>query len=121
MSKIKIKNSRPNNSIGKKPVDLSGIKLLLRLNKTINKWEDSKNTDSALFLKHPAKAIWANIVVGISRGVGFVLGVSIVGAFVVTLLGWFLNHFISIPIIGKYIAVIVEQVQEYINNKPNGM
>lgn len=92
-------------------------RILSKLEKLINNWEEAKNTDTFIFLSHPRKAIWANIVIGISRGVGFVIGVSIISVVVLTLLGWLLSHFVTIPVIGEFIAIIVKHVQEYLENK----
>ena len=94
-------------------------KMLVKLNRLVENWEEARNTDSALFFKRPAKVIWASIVIGISRGVGFVIGVSIVSSIVIAVLGWVLAKFVSLPIIGEYIALIVEHVQQYLNNGNN--
>jgi len=80
-----------------------------------NNWEEAQNTDTYLFFKNPKKAIWANLSIGISRGVGFVLGVSIIGVLVSMIIGWLLARFVTIPIIGEYIAIIVQSVQEYLS------
>ena len=92
-------------------------KILFKLEKIIKTWEESKNTDTYIFLTQPRKAIWANIDIGVSRGVGFVVGVSIVGVIVLTILGSILSHFATIPVIGEFIALIVEHVQEYLEHK----
>ncbi|MBN2011127.1 hypothetical protein JW960_17400 [candidate division KSB1 bacterium] len=94
-------------------------KMFIKLNRLINNWEEARNTDSAMFFKRPGKVLWANMLIGMSRGVGFVIGVSIVGALVVTILGWVLGKFVSIPIIGEYIAMIVAHVQQYLNSGNN--
>lgn len=89
-------------------------KVLFKLDKLIDNWEQARTTDTAHFLARPLKAIWINMVIGISRGVGFVIGVSVVGAVFIGLMGWLLSKFVSLPIIGKYIAIIVELVQHYL-------
>ncbi len=91
-------------------------KVLLKLERLVEAWEEARHTDTILFFQKPIRVIWANLVIGISRGVGFVLGVSVVGVLVVTLLGWVLSRFVSLPIIGQYIAKIVEYVQHYLSN-----
>jgi len=92
-------------------------KLLFKVEKLINNWEKAKSTDTYIFLSQPGKAIWANIVIGISRGVGFVIGVSIVGVIILTLLGSVLSHFVTVPVIGEFVAMIIEHVQKYLGDK----
>ena len=89
-------------------------KFILKLEKMISNWEDAKATDTHLFINHPFKTIWANIVIGVSRGVGFVFGVAVVGAILLTILGWIMSKFVSFPLVGEYIAIIVKHVQEYL-------
>ncbi len=101
----------------KSPIKPTNTKILLKLEKLIDKWEEARVTDTHIFLTNPKKAIWANIIIGISRGVGFVLGVSIIGGIVLTIIGSVLSKFASVPLIGEYIAMIVQQVQEYLKNK----
>ncbi len=91
-------------------------KTIVKLERLIENWEEARHTDTAHFFKKPFRVIWANLVIGISRGVGFVLGVSIIGAVAVAILGWVLGKFVSLPIIGQYIATIVEYVQQYLSN-----
>ena len=91
-------------------------RLLVKLERLINRWEGAKNTDTYLFIKNPRKAIWANLIIGISRGVGFVLGVSSVGVIVTAIIGWVFSYFVTIPVIGEFIATIVKSVQEYLRN-----
>ena len=92
-------------------------KMLIKLERMINNWEEAKNTDTYIFLSHPKRAIWANMIIGVSRGVGFVIGVSIISVVLLTILGSLLSHFVTIPIIGEFIALIVESVQEYLGNR----
>lgn len=84
--------------------------------KIISKWSAARITDTYMFLKRPWKTIWANVIVGISRGVGFVIGVSIIGVLLITLIANVLSQFVSIPILGEFIAMIVKSVQTYLKN-----
>ena len=101
----------------KKRKRVSAPKILLRLEKLIDRWEDARNTDTLIFLMNPKKAIWANIIIGLTRGIGFLLGVSFIGVLIITIIGSVLSHFVSIPIIGEFIGIIVKQVQDYLGNK----
>jgi hypothetical protein len=94
-------------------------KMLNKLDRLIENWEEARNTDTALFFRRPAQVIRANLVIGISRGIGFVLGASIFGAIALTILGWILSRFVSLPIIGKYVAMIIANAQHYLTNGGN--
>ncbi len=96
---------------------VSSPKILRQLEKLINRWEDAKNTDTLFFLSNPKRAIIANIMIGLARGIGFVFGVSFIGVLLITVIGSVLSHFVSIPIIGEFIGLIVKQVQDYLGNK----
>ncbi len=84
--------------------------------KIVSKWSAARITDTYMFLKRPWKTIWANVIVGVSRGVGFVIGVSIIGVLLITLIANILSKFVSIPVIGEFIALIVKNVQTYLKN-----
>jgi len=63
------------------------------------------------FVRSTSRLFWTNFLMGLARGIGFVIGMSIVGAIVVGL--W--NEMISVTGIGKFIARILEEVH---NSKP---
>lgn len=56
------------------------------------------------------KLLWVNLISGISRGIGIGIGVTIITALII----WILQKIVTlnIPIIGEYIADIVEIVQK---------
>jgi hypothetical protein len=66
-------------------------------------------------MKHPKKIIAKNLLAGIARGVGIAIGFSV---FLVTML-YFLKALgaLNIPIIGDYIADIVEIVQAQLEGR----
>lgn len=71
------------------------------------------------FKQNPRKIILVNLVIGLSRGVGFVLGVSVFGTMILGLLTWILSNFLDIPVIGKFVADIIESAESYLkNNQP---
>ena len=70
------------------------------------------------FKLNPRKIIFVNLVIGLSRGVGFVLGVSIVGTIALGFITWVLSSFVDIPVIGKFVADIIESADIYLKNKP---
>lgn len=59
---------------------------------------------------HPWQIIWRNFVAGMARGFGVAVGMTIV----VAVAAFLLARAIDIPVIGAFIAQIVEVVQEYL-------
>ena len=58
--------------------------------------------------RRPWKLFWVNVLAGMGRGLGFVLGATVL----VALILWFLRPFFSIPVLGKWIAKIADVVRE---------
>ena len=65
-------------------------------------------------LNNPKRLIWPSLIGGIFRGVGIVIGVTIVTSSLVYVLK--LIGALNIPIVSQYIADIVEQVQRHLEN-----
>lgn len=80
-----------------------------KLDKIAAHTEHAEIAEYVHMMKHPRKIIFKNILAGIARGVGFAIGFTV---FLVTLL-YLLRALgaLNIPIIGDYIADIVEIVQ----------
>ncbi|WP_156043198.1 DUF5665 domain-containing protein [Paenibacillus sp. UNC451MF] len=80
-----------------------------QLNHLANKMEQTQIADYVQLLNSPRKLIFANLLSGISRGVGIAIGFTI---FATTIL-YFLKMLgaLNLPIIGDYIADIVQHVQ----------
>ncbi|OQA91357.1 MAG: hypothetical protein BWY26_01015 [Elusimicrobia bacterium ADurb.Bin231] len=70
--------------------------------------------DVIRFVKKPWRLIWINFLIGIARGLGFFLGVTILGACILVAL----NKMVDLPVLGKHIANIVNAVQEQLANMP---
>ncbi|RKQ83649.1 DUF5665 domain-containing protein [Brockia lithotrophica] len=67
--------------------------------------------DALYTLTSPRRVIWLNFLAGISRGLGITIGATIVFFVVVVLL----RHFVTLPVIGKFIAQILDFVDVYRN------
>ncbi|MEK7375681.1 MAG: DUF5665 domain-containing protein [Candidatus Margulisiibacteriota bacterium] len=61
-------------------------------------------------LNRPWKLFWVNLLAGTARGLGVAAGMTAVFALVTFVLINFLKSFIQIPILGSYIAQLVEFV-----------
>jgi len=66
------------------------------------------------FIKKPWPLIWINFLIGLARGFGFFLGMTILGALVVVALHWMMD----LPLIGRYIAVIITAVKQQLAQMP---
>jgi len=67
--------------------------------------------DALYTLTSPRRVIWLNFLAGISRGLGITIGATIVFFVVVVIL----RHFVTLPVIGKFIAQILDFVDVYRN------
>lgn len=69
--------------------------------------EKMKLAEYVKLLESPWKLLWVNFTSGVARGLGIGVGFAILGAFVV----YVLKSLVTVPVIGNYIAEIVEIVQ----------
>ncbi len=83
-----------------------------RLHATIEKLSDAmeKANFSAYVevLQNPWKVFRLNLLFGTARGLGMMFGMTVV----FTLFVYTLSHLVDLPLVGKYIAVIVKAVHE---------
>lgn len=71
--------------------------------------EHSGVADYIQYLKSPWRIFWTNLLAGISRGLGIILGMTVVLG--VSL--WVLSQMESLPVIGEYFGTIQNQITEY--------
>lgn len=85
--------------------------LLLRQIDDLNKnLLESNLIEIAQLLGNRKKLLWTNLISGMARGIGIGIGVTIITAILVILLQKLVT--LNIPVIGEYIADIVEIVQK---------
>ena len=60
------------------------------------------------YIRHPVRLFFLNVLAGMGRGVGFAIGVSILAALII----FFLRRIVNIPYIGKFIAQLLDVVEE---------
>ena len=95
------------------------IRAVKRFEKILLESRQNQMAEYYEFSINPRRIIFVNMVIGMSRGVGFVLGVSVVGTMVLGLLTWILSGILDIPVIGKFVAEIIESAKSYLqNNQP---
>ncbi len=81
-------------------------KAIEKLNEILQK---SNITELAYILENKKELIKRNILAGIARGIGIGIGVTVITAILIILLRKIVA--LNIPVIGEYIADIVEIVQ----------
>jgi hypothetical protein len=62
----------------------------------------------AEFLSSKRRMFWTNFLMGMGRGIGFAVGLSIVGALFVGV--W--NEFVSVTGLGRFLARIIEEIHK---------
>lgn len=80
------------------------------INKLIKTMEKANLVELNYILGNKKEIIIRNLFAGISRGIGIGMGVTIITAIIIILLNKIVK--LNIPIIGEYIADIVEIVQK---------
>ncbi len=77
--------------------------------KIIKSFENASVDEYIRYLKSPWRIIWSNLLAGIARGIGFILGVTVVLGAVV----WFVAQMVDVPLIGEYFQTIEQSISEY--------
>lgn len=63
------------------------------------------------YLANPWRMMWVNFIAGIFRGLGAVIGASVV----IGLMVWLLSLFVNLPYIGKYADQVGQEIQHYVD------
>lgn len=84
------------------------------LNKLALIMERMRLSEYLELIQNPRRLIFMNFVAGVARGFGFVMGMTVLVA--LALFG--LSKMVDLPLIGKYIAKIVEIVHQELSNRP---
>jgi len=82
------------------------------LDKIATHLERANFGEYAELLLKPWKLMWINFMAGLFRGLGMAIGMTVVFAVVIFVLAAVLRQFIQVPIIGKFIADLVD----FVNN-----
>lgn len=68
-------------------------------------------------IARPWKFFWFNFLAGLFRGLGVAVGMTVVFAIVIYVLAGLLKHFIDIPVLGGFIADLVDFVNSATQNR----
>jgi len=82
---------------------------IMNINKLADIFERMNLADYLTNMTKPKRVIALSFAIGIARGLGFVIGMTMVFGLVLVVLG----KMIDLPLIGRYIAEIVDLVNEY--------
>jgi hypothetical protein len=80
-----------------------------KLAKDVEESSTGKSLGEIEKYKISGKLIWTNFLIGLARGLGMAIGLTIL----VALLIYILNQLIDLPLIGKWIAKLIEIIEQY--------
>lgn len=86
------------------------IKIEKKIDKLIKDLENKNLMEVSYTMGNKKQIIIKNLIAGISRGVGIGIGITIITAILVLLLQRIVE--LNIPVIGKYLADIVDIVEK---------
>lgn len=90
--------------------------LSTRIDQLAANMEKSQVAEYVNLMQRPWKLILKNMLAGLSRGVGYAIGISFFAATIVYILQWV--GALNLPIVGDYIADLVRVVQKQLEIKP---
>lgn len=68
-------------------------------------------------ITRPWKFFWLNFIAGLFRGFGLAVGMTVIFAVALYLLAAVLKHFIDVPVLGSFIADLVDFVNSSANTR----
>ena len=92
-------------------------KLDQNVEKLATYFEKANFAEYVQLMTRPWKLFWFNFLAGLFRGLGTAVGMTVVFAIVIYMTITVLAKFIDIPIIGSYIAQLVQFVNQSLMNK----
>lgn len=110
------------NSPTREDIDKNNKKLklleasIVKLNDIMEQSHWISVAETTEMVKRPWRSVYLNFLIGLSRGVGFAVGLIVLGTIVVYLLLQLLKNLGEVPVIGEYIADIVHYVQNSLDN-----
>jgi hypothetical protein len=68
------------------------------------------------YMKSPWRIIWANFLAGIFRGLGIIVGMTVVFAILIAIL----NQMVDWPLIGEYFGMVKNMLEQFSNGQEFG-
>ena len=107
LASIEKKIAKDEQSLAK---DVAHLKQISKEIKTVTKiLKGTGFSDFVKYLRSPWKIFWTNFLGGVFRGLGIIVGMSVVFA----LLLWVLSQFVDYPLIGEYVQEVQKQLIQY--------
>jgi len=85
-----------------------------RLHKLSAYLEKVNFTEYAQMMEKPWKLLWINFVMGMARGLGVVVGLTVVTAVAFIILAKLVGPLLSVPVLGSFLAEIIKATQQYL-------
>lgn len=83
-----------------------------QLKKVIKNIESVGLADYIQYLQSPFKIFWTNLLAGIARGFGIVVGMSVVVGLVI----WILARLVHFPLVGEYFQKMTDEINTYVES-----
>lgn len=88
-------------------------KIEQQLTKVSNNIERTQIADYVDLMNRPFKLLWRNLLAGVARGIGSVIGIAVFATLILYMLQ--MLGALNLPIVGDYIADIVRIVQKQLD------
>ncbi len=98
------------------PEQEAKYRLEAKVDELIIAMEKMKLAEYVEYLHNTRKMLMINLMAGVARGLGMAIGFTVLGAVVLYLLQKIV--LLNLPLIGNFIAEIVEMVNEHMKTKP---
>ena len=84
--------------------------------KQIKKLVTTEHLEFLNLIKKPFRLIWINFLIGLARGLGIAIGMTILAAFITYFSIQILLKMVDLPIIGEWVAKVVSVVRQSLSN-----
>lgn len=110
----KTTDRKPSTTIEKEKVALhTEVEALRQQKKQFKKisqsFQESGFADFVRYIKSPWRIVWMNFISGVFKGVGIIVGATVVIALII----WLLGFFVDFPLIGDYISDLKTTLESY--------
>ncbi len=76
-------------------------------------FEELEVSEFIKYLRSPWRIMWHNFLAGIFRGLGIIVGMTVVFAFLI----WLLTNLVDFPLIGSYFTDLKELLEQFAQTK----
>lgn len=73
-------------------------------------------TEYAQMMEKPWKLLWINFIMGVARGLGVAVGLTVVTAVAFVVLAKLLGPLLTLPVVGSFLAELIRVTQEYLKH-----